>query len=176
MDVILLERIQNLGDLGEMVSVKAGYGRNYLVPQGKAVYASADAKEKVEEARRNLAEQEAKRLDVAQAKAALAAREVSITRLANTEGHLFGSVTNADIAEAITEAGQQVEKSEVYLNEGAIKVVGKFGAEVILHSEVRFDVVVNVIGEEGEAPEDLEIASDEFAEAGFVLPEDQDEY
>ncbi len=164
MEVILLERIQNLGDLGEMVNVKAGYGRNFLVPQGKAVFASADAKEKVEEARRKLAEQEAKRVEVAEAKAELAIKEVSITRLANIEGHLFGSVTNVDIAEAITEAGTIIERSEIYLTDGAIKMVGIFSAEVILHPDVRFDVTINVIGEEGEAPEEIEMATESFDE------------
>lgn len=167
MEVILLEKIPNLGDLGDLVTVKPGYGRNYLVPQKKAVFASEDAKEKVEEARRKLAAEEAKRVEVAKAKADLAPREVSITRLANTEGHLFGSVTGADIAEAMTEAesGAAIEKSEVYLTDGAIKNVGVFSAEIILHPDVRFDISVNVIGEEGEAPDDLEIATSEFEEA-----------
>ncbi|MFT5258771.1 MAG: large subunit ribosomal protein L9 [Saprospiraceae bacterium] len=164
MEVILLERIQNLGDLGELVNVKPGYGRNYLVPQQKAVFASEDAKEKVEEARRRLAEEESKRIEVAQAKAELAVREVTITRLANAEGHLFGSVANTDVAEAMTEAGQAIEKSEVYLVDGPFKEVGVYAAEIILHADVRFDMVINVEGEEGEMPEGFESAAEATAE------------
>ncbi len=164
MEVILLERIQNLGDLGELVNVKPGYARNFLVPQQKAVFASEDAKEKVEAARRRLAEEESKRLEVAQAKADLAVREVTISRLANAEGHLFGSVANTDIAEAMTEAGQLIEKSEVYLVDGPYKEVGEFSTEIILHPEVRFDVVITVEGEEGEMPEGFESVTEITAE------------
>lgn len=157
MDIILLETIRGLGTLGDLVSVKPGYGRNYLVPQQKAVYATENAKDKVEEARRKLAKQEAERLDVANARAALAARAVSITRLANPEGHLFGSVANVDIAEALTTDDVTIEKSEVSLPEGAFKEVGQYSAQIILHADVSFDVMVDVIGEQGEIPEGLEI-------------------
>lgn len=157
MDVILLETVRGLGTLGELVSVKPGYGRNYLVPQQKAVYATADAKDKVEEARRKLAKQEAKRLEVATARAALAARAVSITRLANPEGHLFGSVANVDIAEALTTDEVTIEKAEVDLPEGAFKEVGQYTATIILHAEISFEVTVDVIGEEGDVPEGLEV-------------------
>ncbi len=164
MEVILLERIQNLGDLGELVNVKPGYARNFLVPQQKAVFASEDAKGKVEEARRRLAEEEFKRKEVAQAKADLAVREVTITRLANAEGHLFGSVANTDVADAMTEAGQSIEKSEVYLVDGPYKEVGTFAAEIILHADVRFDIVINVEGEEGEMPAGFESVAEVTAE------------
>lgn len=161
MDVILLETVRGLGTLGELVSVKPGYGRNYLVPQKKAVYATGDAKEKVEEARRNLAKQEADRLEVATARAALAARAISITRLANPEGHLFGSVANVDIAEALTSDEVTIEKAEVDLPEGAFKEVGRYTAKIILHAEVSFDITVDVIGEEGEVPEGLEVIDED---------------
>ena len=177
MDLILLENIRNLGELGEVVSVKPGFGRNYLIPQQKAVFASSDAKDRVEQARKNLAKQEAERLDVAKARAELSARSVSVTRLANAEGHLFGSVANVDISEALTTDDVTIEKSEVYLPEGAFKEVGQYSAEIILHTEVRFDITVDVVGEEGDAPEGLEVI-DEDADAhhlkGFSLPSEAD--
>jgi large subunit ribosomal protein L9 len=172
MDVILLERIRNLGDLGELVSVKPGFGRNYLIPQKKAVYASGDAKEKVEQARRDLAQREVDRLDVAKARAELATRTISVTRLANADGHLFGSVANVDIAEEMSNDDVTFEKSEIYMSDGAYKEVGQFSAEVILHTEVRFNVTVDVIGEESDM-EGLEIiGEDEDAHhlKGFQLP------
>jgi len=172
MEVILLENIRNLGELGELVSVKPGFGRNYLVPQKKAMYASEDAKEKVEQARRDLAQKEVERLDVAKARAELAPRSVSITRLVNAEGHLFGSVANVDIAEAMSSDEVTIEKSEVYLVDGAFKEVGEFPAEIILHTDVRFNVSVDVVGEESDV-EGLEVI-DEDADAhhlkGFQLP------
>lgn len=161
MDVILLETVRGLGTLGELVSVKPGYGRNYLVPQKKAVYATEDAKEKVEEARRKLAKEEVKRIEVAKARAELAARAVSITRLANPEGHLFGSVANVDIAEALSTDDVTIEKAEVNLPEGAFKEVGQYTAEIILHADVSFDVTVDVIGEQGEVPEGLEVIDED---------------
>ena len=177
MNIILLESIRNLGELGELVSVKPGYGRNYLIPQLKAVFASEDAKEKVEQARERLAKQEADRLANAKARASIAVREVSITRLANAEGHLFGSVANVDIAEALTTDKVSIEKSEVYLTDGAFKEVGQFSAEIILHTDVRFNVSVDVVGEEGDAPEGLEVI-DEDADAhhlkGFQLPSEEE--
>ena len=148
MEVILLERIQNLGDLGELVDVKPGYARNYLIPQKKAMRATEDAKEEVEKRRRELAEQEAKRLEGAKARAELAIKEVSVTRLVGEEGRLFGSVTQADIAKAMTESGEvEIAKSEITLPEGPIKQVGDYDVEVILHPEVRFTVQVVVVGE-----------------------------
>ena len=177
MALILLENIRNLGELGEVVSVKPGFGRNYLIPQKKAVFASDNAKDKVEAARKSLAKQEAERLDVAKARAELATRAISVKRLANADGHLFGSVANVDIAEAMTTDDVTIEKSEVYLPEGAFKEVGQYSAEIILHTDVRFDVSVDVVGEEGEAPEGLEVI-DEDADAhhlkGFQLPSEED--
>ena len=157
MEVILLEKIQNLGDLGELVNVKNGYARNFLIPQKKAMRASEDAKAQVEERRRQLAEEESKRVEVATARAELATKQIAVTRLCSDEGRLYGSVTSADIAETITEAGTRIEKAEVFLPEGPIKQTGDFEAEVILHPEVRFTVKVSVAGEQGEAPEGLEL-------------------
>ena len=172
MDVIILESIRNLGDLGELVSVKPGFGRNYLIPQKKAVFASANAKEKVEQARRNLAQKEADRLDVAKARAELSTRAISVTRLVNAEGHLFGSVANVDIAEAMSNDDISIQKSEVYLVDGALKEVGKYTAEIILHTEVRFNVSVDVVGEESDVDGLEVIDEDEDAHhlKGFQLP------
>lgn len=177
MQVVLLQNIRNLGELGELVTVKPGFGRNYLIPQKKAVFASENAVEKVENARRELAQQEVKRLDVANAREKLAKRKVSITRLANAEGHLFGSVANVDIAEALSTDEVTIEKSEVYLSTGAFKEVGQFTAEIILHTDVRFTVSVDVVGEQGDAPEGLEVADDSGEEhhlKGFQLPSEED--
>lgn len=152
MEIILLEKIQNLGDLGELVNVKNGYARNFLIPQKKAVRATEDAKALVEDRRRQLAEEEGKRVESAKARADLAVKSVSVTRLCSEEGRLYGSVTPADIAESITEAGTRIEKSEVFLPEGPIKQTGDFESEVILHPEVRFKVTVQVLGEQGAEP------------------------
>ncbi len=153
MEIILLEKIQNVGDLGELVNVKNGYARNYLIPQKKAVRASEDAKALFEEKRRQLAEEESKRVEAAKARAELAVKEISVTRLCSEEGRLYGSVTPSDIADTITEAGTRIEKSEVILPDGPIKNTGSFEADIILHPEVRFTIAVNVVGEEGAAPE-----------------------
>lgn len=157
MEVILLEKIQNVGDLGELVNVKNGYARNFLIPQKKAVRASEDAKALVEDKRRELAEEESKRVEAAKARAELAVKAISVTRLCSEEGKLYGSVTPADIADSMTEAGTRIEKAEVFLPEGPIKQTGDFEADVILHPEVRFQVAVNVVGEEGDAPEGMEV-------------------
>jgi large subunit ribosomal protein L9 len=158
MEVILLEKIQNLGDLGELVNVKNGYARNFLIPQKKAVRATEDAKALVEDRRRQLAEEESKRVEAAKARAELAVKEISVTRLCSEEGKLYGSVTPADIAETMTEleTSAHIEKSEVFLPEGPIKQTGDFEADVILHPEVRFTVKVIVAGEQADAPEGLE--------------------
>jgi len=148
MEIILLEKIQNLGNLGETVRVKNGYARNFLIPQKKAMRATDEAKSKVEERRRQLAEEESKRQEVAQARADLAIREISLTRLAAEEGQLYGSVSPADIADALTEAGSSIEKAEVFQPDGPIKHIGDFEAEVILHPEVRFHVKISVLGDQ----------------------------
>ena len=152
MEIILLEKIQNVGDIGDLVSVKNGYARNFLIPQKKAMLATAEAKLKVEEKRKQLAEEESGRLEEATARAANAIREVSLSRLCGEEGQLYGSVSPTDIAEAMTEAGTMIEKSEVTQPDGPIKHVGEFEADVILHPEVRFTVKINVQGEQSEDP------------------------
>ncbi|MES2670116.1 MAG: 50S ribosomal protein L9 [Pseudomonadota bacterium] len=143
MQLILLQKVVNLGNLGDKVDVKPGYGRNYLVPQGKAVPATAA----------NLATFEAKRAEYeAKAKAQTDGAEsrrsklegVSVTIKANasTEGKLYGSVTARDIAEALTAAGHKVSKSEVIMGEGALRNIGEFDVLVHLHAEVEVTVKV----------------------------------
>ena len=143
MQLILLQKVVNLGSLGDKVDVKPGYGRNYLVPQGKAVPATAA----------NLATFEAKRAEYeAKAQAMTDGAEsrrskldgVSVTIKANasTEGKLYGSVTARDIAEALTAAGYKVNKSEVIMGEGALRHIGEFDVLVHLHAEVEVTVKV----------------------------------
>ncbi|KFZ38839.1 50S ribosomal protein L9 [Shewanella mangrovi] len=150
MNVILLDKIANLGNLGDQVSVKAGYARNYLLPQGKAVVANAE-NVKVFEARR--AELEAKvaaELATANERAEkIAALEaVVIASKAGDEGKLFGSVGTRDIADAVTAAGVELAKAEVRLPLGALRNTGDFEVEVQLHSEVKAVVNVTIVAEE----------------------------
>ncbi|ARD23858.1 MULTISPECIES: 50S ribosomal protein L9 [Shewanella] len=150
MNVILLDKIANLGNLGDQVSVKAGYARNFLLPQGKAVIAN-DENVKVFEARR--AELEAKlaaELGVCAARAEkLAALEaVVIASKAGDEGKLFGSVGTRDIADAVTAAGVELAKAEVRLPLGALRTLGDFEVEVQLHTEVKAVVKVSVVSED----------------------------
>ena len=147
MDIILLEKVQNLGEIGDLVSVRNGYARNFLIPQKKAMLATAEAKAVVEEKRRQLAEEEQKRIDEAKSRAESAIREISLTRLCGEEGQLYGSVSPVDIAEALAEAGTAIEKSEITQPDGPIKHVGDFEADVILHPEVRFTLKIKVEGE-----------------------------
>src|SRR5690606_4894608 len=145
MDLILLEKVVNLGNLGDKVSVKPGYGRNFLVPQGKAVPATA-ANLAEFEARR--AEYEAKAqasLDEANRRAgALADASVTVCAQACAGGKLCGSVGPRDIAEALTKAGTPVEKSEVVMGEGAFRNVGEYEVTVHLHADVEVTVKVVV--------------------------------
>ena len=146
MELILLQKVTNLGGLGDKVTVKPGYGRNFLVPQGKAVPATA-ANLAEFEARR--AEYEAKAqasLDGASARQAkLADASVTISANSSTEGKLYGSVGPRDIAEAFTAAGLPLEKSEVILGEGAFRAVGEYDVLIKLHADV--EVTVKVIVE-----------------------------
>ncbi|TWT21697.1 50S ribosomal protein L9 [Luteimonas wenzhouensis] len=148
MELILLQRVTNLGDLGEKVKVKPGYGRNYLVPQGKAVPATP-ANIAEFEARR--AEYEAKAQAIAdEAQARLAkidGSSVTIYANASTEGKLYGSVGPRDIAEALTKAGTPVEKSEVVMGEGPLRNTGEYEVTVHLHADVEATVKVIVEAE-----------------------------
>jgi large subunit ribosomal protein L9 len=149
MEVILLDKIAKLGGLGDKVSVKSGFARNYLLPQGKAVFAS-DANVEHFEARR--ADIEAKLADVLAAAEARAAKvvelaEVTIASKAGDEGKLFGSIGTRDIAEAITEAGVALTKAEVRLPLGAIRETGEFEIAIHLHTDVDTSIKVVVIAE-----------------------------
>ncbi|HEC18596.1 MAG TPA: 50S ribosomal protein L9 [Gammaproteobacteria bacterium] len=148
MNVILLERVQNLGDLGDQVNVKAGYGRNFLIPQGKAVSASKENIAKFEARRAELEKAAAEKLAAAEArKAALDAMEITITHQAGEEGKLFGSVGTHDIAAAITEAGTEVSRSEVRLPEGSLRQVGDYEIDIDLHSDVVAKVKLSIVAE-----------------------------
>ncbi len=138
MDIILLEKVRNLGDLGEKVRVKSGYGRNFLIPGGKAVMATKDNVEKFEARRAELEAKAADKLATAEARAAKLAElgEVTITMRASDEGKLFGSVAANDLVDAINAAGGAVEKREVIMPEGHIRQVGDYELTLQLHSDV----------------------------------------
>jgi large subunit ribosomal protein L9 len=149
MEVILLDNIANLGSLGDKVSVKAGYGRNYLVPQGFALPATKANIEEFEKRRAELEKQAAERLGAAEArKASIDGASVTIARKAGDEGKLFGSVGTADIAEALTAAGTEVDKSEVRLPEGVFRATGVYDIVIHLHADVDANVTINVVAEE----------------------------
>ncbi|MDF3981887.1 50S ribosomal protein L9 [Luteibacter sp. PPL201] len=147
MDLILLEKVKNLGNLGDKVSVKPGYGRNFLLPTGKAARATADNIAAFE-ARR--AEYEAKAKDQLSGAEGRAAKldgvEVTIEVNASPEGKLFGSVSPRDIAEALTAQGHDVDKSEVIQGEGPFRNVGEYDVIVNLHADVQQTVKVKVVG------------------------------
>jgi large subunit ribosomal protein L9 len=138
MNVILLEKVGRIGDIGDQVEVKSGFGRNYLIPQGKAVRATPENIEKFEARRAELEKAAADKLTSAQGRAKLieAIGSITITQLASDEGRLFGSVGTREIAEAMTAAGEEVEKSEVLLSEGALRDIGEYDIDLQLHSDV----------------------------------------
>ncbi|KEA65481.1 LSU ribosomal protein L9p [Marinobacterium lacunae] len=148
MEVILLESIGKLGKLGDKVSVKGGFGRNYLVPQGKAVPATGDNVARFEERRAELEKAAADKLAAAQARAEqLNDLELSVVAKAGDEGKLFGSIGTRDIADAISGAGIAVEKSEVRLPAGVIRTIGEFDITVQLHPEVSAHLKLIVVAE-----------------------------
>jgi large subunit ribosomal protein L9 len=151
MEVILLEKVANLGGLGEKVSVKSGFGRNFLIPQGKAVFASAENVKLFEERRADLEQQAAEKLATAEARKAQVealAGGISITHKSGEEGRLFGSVGTVDIARACAEAGVEISKSEVRLPEGPFRVAGEHEVTLHLHTDVDVTLKVNIIGED----------------------------
>lgn len=148
MEVILLESIGKLGQLGDKVSVKGGFGRNYLVPQGKAVPATPINIERFEERRAELEKAAADKVATAQARAEqLNDLELSVVAKAGDEGKLFGSIGTRDIADAISGAGIEVEKSEVRLPAGVIRTIGEFDIAVQLHPEVTAHLKLIVVAE-----------------------------
>ena len=148
MEVILLEKVANLGSLGDKVKVKAGYGRNFLLPYGKAVPATEANLKAFEERRAELEKVAAEKLSAAQARAeALEGAAFTISSKAGEEGKLFGSIGVRDIADAITAGGTEVEKSEVRLPEGPIRVTGEYEIELQLHTDVTVTVQLAVVAD-----------------------------
>lgn len=150
MEVILLEKIHRLGDLGDKVVVKPGFGRNYLIPQRKAVPATAEHLAAFEERRAELERAQADAMGRATARAEqLQDCTVSIGAKAGTEGKLFGSVGTADIAAALVAAGIEIEKREVRLPDGPLRELGEHDVEIHLHADVDAHVNVNIVPEDG---------------------------
>ncbi|PPC92122.1 MAG: 50S ribosomal protein L9 [Methylobacter sp.] len=148
MEVILLEKIANLGELGDKVSIKAGFGRNYLIPRGKAVPATPSRIAEFEARRAELEKLAADKLAAAQARAAAIGKlQVSIAHKAGDEGKLFGSIGTATIAEAITSAGAEVERQEIRLPNGAIRQVGDYDIDIHLHTDVTLTLTIKVVNE-----------------------------
>lgn len=149
MQVILLERVVNLGQLGDVVKVKEGYARNFLIPQGKARRATDAAIKEFEARRADLEKAQADRLTAAQSEGEkLNGTTVKLTAKAGVDGRLFGSVTNYDIAEALTKLGFNVNKAQVRMPQGPLKAVGDHTVSVALHTDVVSDVTVTVVGEQ----------------------------
>jgi large subunit ribosomal protein L9 len=149
MDVILLQKVANLGNIGDRVKVKPGFGRNFLLPQGKAALATAANVAKFEERRAELEKRAADDLAAARTRAArLEGHALTITAKVGGEGKLFGSIGTADIAEALSADGIDVERSEVRLPGGPIRLIGEHHVKVHLHSDVEVDLTVTVAAED----------------------------
>ena len=149
MKLILLQKVTNLGNLGDKVNVKPGFGRNFLVPQGKAVPATAANLAEFEARRAELEKAAADKLATAQGLAVkLESVMLTIARKAGVDGRLFGSVTNYDIAEALQAQGFEIEKSAIRMPEGPLKATGETVLEIALHTDVIANVKVQVVGEQ----------------------------
>ena len=182
MEVILLEQVENLGNIGDKVKVKAGYGRNYLLPQGKATMATAENIAIFEAKRAELEARQAEEKAGAEARAAkLEDYVLSITANAGPEGKLFGSLGTIDIADAATADGHEIERSEVRLPDGPLRSVGEYDIEIHLHADVNVSIKVNVLGEHDEtqaalmAEIDAEDNPETPAEEGAADETDTDE-
>jgi large subunit ribosomal protein L9 len=148
MEVILLEKIANLGNLGDKVTIKSGYGRNYLVPQGKAVAATAKKIAEFEARRAELEKAAAEKLSAAQKLGdELSKLQITIAHKAGDEGRLFGSVGTHNIAEAITAAGIAIEKQQIRLPHGAIRHIGDYPIDINLHSDVVVTLTIKIAPE-----------------------------
>ncbi len=148
MEVILLEKIANLGNLGDKVTIKGGFGRNFLIPQGKAVLATAKKIAEFETRRADLERAAAEKLNAAQSVAdKLSKLEIVIAHKAGDEGRLFGSVGTHNIADAIVKAGGEVQKQQIRLPNGAIRHVGDFDVDVSLHTDVTVTLTVKIVPE-----------------------------
>jgi large subunit ribosomal protein L9 len=154
MNVILLESVENLGSIGDLVKVKAGYGRNYLLPQGKAALATPENMKAIEARRAELEKAAAEELAKAKERAkAFANLEVVIQANAGSEGKLFGSVGPVDIVDALANVQIEVGRAEVRMPDGPIQELGEFPIGIHLHADVDAEVLVRVVGDEGETAE-----------------------
>ena len=148
MEVILLEKLSNLGGLGDVVKVKSGFARNYLIPQGKARRATPENLAEFETRRGELEKLQSEALGQAEERAAkLEGLLLQITRKAGVDGKLFGSVTNADIAEALEAAGHEVPKATIRMPQGPLKQIGEHDITLALHADVNAQIKVSVLGE-----------------------------
>ena len=149
MEVILFEKIDRLGGIGDLVNVKAGFARNFLLPQGKAKVATEENKAEIESRRAEFEKMAAEALAAAEKRREqIEALEINITAKSGTEGKLFGSIGNVDIAAAVTEAGVELEKREVRLPEGPIRQAGEYEITLHLHTDVDAIAKITIIGEE----------------------------
>src|SRR5689334_24625115 len=149
MDVILLTKVANLGNIGDRVKVKSGYGRNFLLPKGKATLATPDNVKKFEARRAELEKVAREQLaDAEKRAAAFKDFKLAITAKAGTEGKLFGSIGTADIAEALSKAGFKVERSEVRMPNGPLRMVGEHNVGLHLHADIDVPVAVLIVAEE----------------------------
>jgi len=149
MELILLEKIANLGNIGDRVKVKSGYGRNYLLPQGKATLATPENIAKFEARRAEIEKAAQEQLQNAQARAAkLEGVKISLTAKAGGEGKLFGSIGTADITEALNNAGHKIERSEVRLPHGPIRQAGEHIVHLHLHTDVTVELPIVIVPEE----------------------------
>jgi len=152
MQVILLDRVQNLGDLGEIVNVKSGYARNYLIPQKLASRATEENIKAFEAQKAELIAKAKESMAAAQARAeSINGLSISVSALASPEGHLYGSVGPREIADKLTESGYPVDPSEVIQSEGAFKDVGEYPVKLILHADVEAELTLTVEAETEEA-------------------------
>jgi large subunit ribosomal protein L9 len=149
MQIILLEKVVNLGQLGDVVKVKDGYARNFLIPHGKAKRATTQNLAEFEKRRADLEKAQAEQLAQAQERAAkLDGMMIQIAQKAGVDGKLFGSVTNIDISEALAKQGFEVPKAAIRMPEGPLKVVGDHPLKVALHTDVVVTITVSVLGEQ----------------------------
>ncbi|MES9816612.1 MAG: 50S ribosomal protein L9 [Candidatus Thiodiazotropha sp.] len=148
MEIILLQKVDNLGDLGEKVNVKSGFGRNFLIPSGKAVPATEENVKIFEARRAELEKEAAEKLQAAEArKVKIDGMEISITCKAGDEGRLFGSVGTADISKAVTDNGVEIAKKEVLLPNGAFRVAGEYEVNLHLHADVNATIKLTIVPE-----------------------------
>jgi large subunit ribosomal protein L9 len=149
MEVILMEKVANLGELGDVVKVKDGFARNFLIPHGKAKRATEKNRKEFESKRADLEKAQAEQLSQAKSRGEkLEGLTLQITQKAGPDGRLFGSVTNYDIVEALKKQGHEVERANVRMPQGPLKQVGDFPIQIALHTDVNATINVSVLGEQ----------------------------